>query len=1063
VSEPRDIFISHAGEDEIVVRTLADGLEREGYNTWYYERDSVFGEAHLIQTMHAIEQAKLILVVASPNSLRSHEVTSELKVASRKGKLVAPLLLGVTWDQATAKELWSVVFGVASALTINPDHVLDILPRMLTGLTAMGVVPSGGAASAKSISVEYPFPIAATYIQKLGRPWGPEQSVQAHEAIRDMVEAAVAYLAVIATCRYRREIHSPGREDLAVESVLGNLCEPGLTDWVVLLFSSLKAHVLASDPLATRISKFLDTRHDSSDAVSVAAVNLKKWIDRNAPPPNSVANRDFIDLLSNYARVQEGWGGSGTRLTGHDECQNRVDILRPAVERMLLDLSFLTGYPLVYVQDVQHISDRIWSHRIYDGMGRDLVVKNEQLQSHKPLERSHVYLCQRGEKSLQPLVDLEPLLVLQDCPTCGVPSMLLSAMRKIGRAEGVSLNCRHKTEWDDNRTHELATFLSLSDWCSSFLPTEHLPYKAAIEEVVFDNGQISTEERQKLEFLAKALRVPLEVTKRLEDQALADYHRQQTEYKAAVEMVIFFDGQISAAEKQKLESLAKRLRVPPEVAKRLEDQAFADYQEKQAEIQQRDAEARGIEKPGAQSSVQVIPPGVDIPPKTTPHEAPTPPTKQFLPVWQEGLESKPTHVALFAAPPIALAVDEAGEVTVHGRDGKLVFRDRVHDRAFGVAAAGARVFVTTWSGDIYCFGPREVLWHRHVGSPVSAIHVATGSLGLLAGTWDGRVLSLRSEDGSQQWTTSFEDGISALAAATDGSACFVGSYAGHVARLGPNGQKEWVRDMRAGVMQVAMTDDEGDMVVATRHGVLTQLQAKTQATVLEHFFESALVDVGFSGNRRRVSVALQSGKVQVCDIDGAVHVRTQEKFENVSQTAFSPLSSSGRFPFVVSRSKGLAFFDDQASGWNIVVEPPVACASISTEGRAVLVARTDHIELLRLAAPALTTKIVPHDALRKGHFTRLNIKVDNQGERPARDIKVELSGPMEGRTFTVDQELRTGAGAVYDNQSVQPKEDGAVPLRVRLTCVDDRGIEHVFESEHVLDVGAASAVKQEVS
>jgi hypothetical protein len=47
LGEPRDIFISHAGEDEKVVQSLAKGLEREGFTTWYYERDNTFLETTL--------------------------------------------------------------------------------------------------------------------------------------------------------------------------------------------------------------------------------------------------------------------------------------------------------------------------------------------------------------------------------------------------------------------------------------------------------------------------------------------------------------------------------------------------------------------------------------------------------------------------------------------------------------------------------------------------------------------------------------------------------------------------------------------------------------------------------------------------------------------------------------------------------------------------------------------------------------------------------------------------------------------------------------------------------
>jgi hypothetical protein len=52
---------------------------------------------------------------------------------------------------------------------------------------------------------------------------------------------------------------------------------------------------------------------------------------------------------------------------------------------MILDLLFLTSYPLVYVQECVQGPDGIWSHQVFDAMGRDVVVRNEPLRSPKPV------------------------------------------------------------------------------------------------------------------------------------------------------------------------------------------------------------------------------------------------------------------------------------------------------------------------------------------------------------------------------------------------------------------------------------------------------------------------------------------------------------------------------------------------------------------------------------------------------------------------------------------------------------------------------------------------------
>jgi hypothetical protein len=1021
---PRDIFISHAGEDEKVVQRLAQGLERDGFTTWYYERDNTFLETHLVQTKRAIDRAKVVVVLASPHSVRSHEVTTELQAAHSSAKPVAPLLLQLTWNEIKEQnELWTIIFGAATALTLDPNSVTDVLPRIIAGLTAMGVAPSGTGALTKSIGTEYPLPIAATYVQKLGRPWGPEQAVQAHEAIRDLAEALIAYLAVLVVCRYRQLLGTSTLEDGALESELENFREPALGDWARLLYTTLGAQVLANDELVGHLSKFLNSRRDQNDTISTAAAGLRDWTGERASPARSLTNRDFIDLLSSYAHMPKGGWGSLDRLSVREECQRRVDLLRPALERILLDLFFLTRYPLVYVQECLQAPDGIWSHQVCDAMGRDVAVRSEPLRSPKPLESSHVYLCRYEGKSLQPMVDLDPLLVFQDCPTCGVPSILLATVRKTGRAEGVSPSCRHRTEWDERRSQGLTAFFSLFEWRTRFQRAEFQPYVAALDEVMSGTCEISPEDRQKVNFLAKALHIPDGTAKHLEDQVVIQRRRRIDE-----------KAQLEKTEREKAER----------------ERAAQEHAQQEELRRKTEEEAREAGRSGRATQ-----------PSAEPGRSGTDSTTHFKRLWREDLGATPTHAVLFGTPPFAFVIDESGAFSVFSRDGRVVFRDRVLGRAFTVTATADRVFVGTWQGGLYCIGPRELLWQRYLDSPVSRVHAAP-ALGLLVGTWEGRVSFLRQDDGTEIWSVSLDDGISALTASPDSSSLYVGSYSGNLARLDPAGRTEWIRDVAAGVMQVAV-NGEADILVATRNGVLTCLEAHTQEALWEHFCESPLEDVAFSLNRRFVTLALRSGKLQVCGIDGGVHVRAERTFEHLRETLFSGLAQGGRFLSAVSGSEGFSFFDGQESSWTTEVESPVTCAFFSADGRSVLAGGDGHVELLRLAAPALATRLVPLGEVRKGSYTRVRIMIDNSGERLARDIAVEFSGPVEARPLSVTQDLLPGETAVQENHLMQPKEDGAVPVKVRLSCIDDRGIQHVFETEHVLDVGRLSTAREGAS
>ncbi len=70
--------MSYVEEDSSLVQELTEGLEASGYKTWYYERDSVPGLSYLEQMGEAIDSAKAMVLVISPQSVTSRQVTTEV-------------------------------------------------------------------------------------------------------------------------------------------------------------------------------------------------------------------------------------------------------------------------------------------------------------------------------------------------------------------------------------------------------------------------------------------------------------------------------------------------------------------------------------------------------------------------------------------------------------------------------------------------------------------------------------------------------------------------------------------------------------------------------------------------------------------------------------------------------------------------------------------------------------------------------------------------------------------------------------------------------------------------
>jgi hypothetical protein len=136
----RHIFISHVEEDADVAKAIAKGLEKVGFRTWYYERDSKPGPSYLLQTSKAIEESQAIIVVISPHSLSSRQVTVEVIRGHEAGKHFVPLLRGISHLEFQKRQPeWREAIGSATSTDIPEKGVTAILPRIIAGLTELGV------------------------------------------------------------------------------------------------------------------------------------------------------------------------------------------------------------------------------------------------------------------------------------------------------------------------------------------------------------------------------------------------------------------------------------------------------------------------------------------------------------------------------------------------------------------------------------------------------------------------------------------------------------------------------------------------------------------------------------------------------------------------------------------------------------------------------------------------------------------------------------------------------------------------------------------------------------
>lgn len=137
-----DVFIAHVNEDAEVSLKIALGLEEAGYATWCYEVDNIPGPSYLLQTGQAVEDAKALILVISPHSLGSRQVTKEIVRAHETGKELVPVLRDISHVEfQTRQPEWRAALGAASSIRVSPEGVSDIIPRIVSGLKASGVLP----------------------------------------------------------------------------------------------------------------------------------------------------------------------------------------------------------------------------------------------------------------------------------------------------------------------------------------------------------------------------------------------------------------------------------------------------------------------------------------------------------------------------------------------------------------------------------------------------------------------------------------------------------------------------------------------------------------------------------------------------------------------------------------------------------------------------------------------------------------------------------------------------------------------------------------------------------
>jgi TolB-like protein len=143
-----NVFISYASSDSAVANSLCAALEREGMKCWIAPRDVAPGEIYAESIVHAIDAARLVVLVLSQNAAVSPHVLREVERASSKRHPVLSLRVDLTPVPAaleyflnTSQWLDASAIGVDRAL----PKLVEAVQRSITHESVAATDHSGGA------------------------------------------------------------------------------------------------------------------------------------------------------------------------------------------------------------------------------------------------------------------------------------------------------------------------------------------------------------------------------------------------------------------------------------------------------------------------------------------------------------------------------------------------------------------------------------------------------------------------------------------------------------------------------------------------------------------------------------------------------------------------------------------------------------------------------------------------------------------------------------------------------------------------------------------------------
>jgi hypothetical protein len=135
-----NVFFSYVDANSSVALAIAHELRQLGHETWTYEEDGVPGHSYLEQVHSAIHSCDAFVLLASTESLKSHQVRREAETAFEQQKFVIPVRLSISHDALQAVPIFRMVSGTAVSVATDGTNARKIAERIAAGLRKAGSI-----------------------------------------------------------------------------------------------------------------------------------------------------------------------------------------------------------------------------------------------------------------------------------------------------------------------------------------------------------------------------------------------------------------------------------------------------------------------------------------------------------------------------------------------------------------------------------------------------------------------------------------------------------------------------------------------------------------------------------------------------------------------------------------------------------------------------------------------------------------------------------------------------------------------------------------------------------